>query len=182
MLPTRDRTGPAPDQDPKSAADSSLVHRTDLVLTAIILAGCGALYYMTTTFEEVSLLLAQNISPEFFPRLLLWLIVVLAVFLPVEHRFLEKGRQGLDKGRRERIKAKTVVTAGLLGGTVASMPWLGTYFSMILVCLLLPLLWGERRLKVVLPFAILFPTAVALLFTQVLRVYFEPGIVGPVFH
>ena len=53
---------------------------------------------------------------------------------------------------------------------------------MILVCLLLPSLWGERRLKVLLPFAILFPTAVALLFTQVLRVYFEPGIIGRVLY
>lgn len=181
-MQTRDRNAPVVGEEPNGVSKSSLVHRTDLVLTVIILAGCGALYYMTTTFEEVSSLLAQNIPPEFFPRLLLWLIVALAVFLPVEHRFLEKGRQGLDKGRRDRIKAKTVITAGLLGGTVASMPWLGTYFSMILVCLLLPSLWGERRLKVLLPFAILFPTAVALLFTQVLRVYFEPGIIGRVLY
>lgn len=181
-MQAQDRNAPVARQERKGAFKSSLVHRTDLSLTAIILAGCGALYYATTTFEEVSLLLAQNIPPEFFPRLLIWTIVLLALFLPLEHNFLKQGRQGLDKGRRDRIKLKAFATAGLLTGVVASMPWLGTYLSMIMVCVLLPMLWGERRLKILLPFAIIFPTAVTLLFTQVLRVYFEPGVIGPVLH
>ena len=61
---------------------SPLVHRIDLVVTLIILAICGALYYITTTFDEVSNMLAQNIPPEFFPRLVLMIIVGLTLALP----------------------------------------------------------------------------------------------------
>lgn len=179
-MPTEDQSTVGKQRRRNSGA--ALVHRTDFALALIVLAACAALYYVTTTFEEVPSLLAQNIQPEFFPQLLLWLIVLLTLVLPVEHRFLEKGSEGLDKGRRHRIKGKTVATAGLLAGLVAAMPWVGTYLSMLFVCLLMPLLWGERRLWVLLPFAFLFPTAVTLLFTQALKVYFEPGLLGPVLH
>ena len=50
--------------------------------------------------------------------------------------------------------------------------------TMIGVCAVLPLLWGERRLKLIIPFAILFPLAVAYLFNKVLLVFFEPGVLG----
>ena len=49
---------------------------------------------------------------------------------------------------------------------------------MIVVCIALPVLWGERRIKVLIPYVILFPAAVTILFTQVLKVYFEPGMFG----
>jgi putative tricarboxylic transport membrane protein len=52
---------------------------------------------------------------------------------------------------------------------------------MLLVCAALPLLWGERRWKILIPYIILFPTLVSLLFTKVLRVYFEPGLIGVTF-
>lgn len=181
-MQTQHRNRSVASEERKSISKFSLVHRTDLVLAAIILAGCGALYYVTTTFEEVSFLLAQNVPPEFFPRLLIWMIVLLALALPFEHNFLKQGRQGLDKARRHRVEPKAFATAGLLTGVVASTPWLGTYLSMVLVCFALPFLWGERRLKILLPFAFIFPTVVTLLFSQVFRVYFDPGIIGPVLH
>jgi putative tricarboxylic transport membrane protein len=58
------------------------------------------------------------------------------------------------------------------------MPQLGTFLTMIVVCLILPWLWGERRLKLIVPFAVLFPIAVTLVFNRILGVYFEPGIFG----
>jgi len=157
---------------------SSLIHGADLGLTLIILTVCAGLYYVTAGFDEVPELLAQNITPEWFPRLLIWIIVVLALLLPIEHLFHARGKKHLDEDRRHRIKPMAVVTAGLLTVVVASMQWLGTYLTMIFLCFALPLLWGERRLKILIPFAIIFPTIVALLFTQLLKVYFEPGIFG----
>ena len=58
----------------------------------------------------------------------------------------------------------------------------GTALAMVLVCIALPLLWGERRAKVLVPYFVLFPLAVTVLFTQVLKVYFEPGAFGPEIH
>ena len=163
----------------KATSAFSFMHRTDLVLTLLIFIVCGALYYITTDFEEVSLLLSQNIGPEWFPRLLIWFIVVLSVALPFEHLMRKQQAASIDKDRSDRIKPISFMTAALLACIVASIPLFGTLIAMLLGCVLLPLLWGERRLKILIPFIILFPTAVAILFTQVLKVFFEPGLWGP---
>lgn len=155
-----------------------LFHRTDLGLALIILAVCAGLYFATTRFETVAPLFAQDVPPEFFPRLLIWIIVVLALLLPFEHLLLAKRRTNLDDDRSDRIRPNTVVTAGLLCAVVAAMPWLGTAPSMVAVCLLLPRLWGETRLSVVIPFAVVFPGAVTFVFSYLLKVHFEPGILA----
>ncbi len=157
---------------------SSLVHGTDLKLTIIILILCGVIYYVTTTFESVSSLLAQNLPPEWFPRLLIWTIALLSLILPFEHKFLAQGKKGLDEDRTHRIPLKAVLTALLLTFVVASVVWLGTFFAMLFVAAALPLLWGERRWKILVPYIILFPLCVMLLFTKVLKVYFQPGLLG----
>ncbi len=98
----------------KKTSVSSLIHWTDFRLTVVILTICGALYAVTTGFEEVADMLAQNIPPEWFPQLLLWTIVVLCLVLPFEHLFLDKGAAEIDKGRSEKIKPMAMVTAVLL--------------------------------------------------------------------
>ncbi len=70
------------------------------------------------------------------------------------------------------------LTGGLLVLVVMSVKLIGTYFAMVLVCVLLPLLWGERRWTILIPFAAGFPTLVMLLFSKMLGVYFEPGLYG----
>jgi putative tricarboxylic transport membrane protein len=157
---------------------SALVHMLDLKLTVVILIICGIFYYLTTQFEEVSPLLTQNIPPEWFPRLLLWSIVVLSVSLPFEHRFIKGGKERLDSDRLHRIPSMVLITIGLLSVVVASVYVVGTFFAMIFVCAALPLLWGERRWKILVPYAIIFPLIIAFIFTQVLRVYFQPGLYG----
>lgn len=153
---------------------TSFVDRTDLILAVIIIAVCGFLFFTTTRFEEASVHMSQNIPPEWFPQLLLVFIVVLTCFIPFEHLF--KGKKILGKDRQADIKPISFFSAALLCGIIFLMPWLGTFLTMVFVCTLLPLLWGESRLKILLPFAIVFPGLVALLFTKVLRVYFEAGI------
>ena len=166
----------------KETSVLSLVHPTDLRLTIMILIICGALYYITAGFDEVSELLTQNIPPEWFPRLLIGIIVVLSLTLPFEHRFLKKGTSGIDKDRSEAISPMAFMTSLLLIASVASILLFGTAVAMVVVCFSLPLLWGERRWKVLVPYAILFPLAVGFLFTQLLKVYFEPGAFGPVIN
>ena len=157
----------------------TVMHRTDLTLTVLILIVCGVLYYVTTGFEEVSQLLSQNIGPEWFPRLLIWTIVLLSLVLPFEHLMRKQQAASIDKDRSNRIKPISFVTAALLACVVASIPFFGTLIALILGCVLLPLLWGERRMKILIPYIILFPACVAVLFTQVLKVFFEPGLWGP---
>lgn len=173
-----DRPGPSAENSGEDESASPLVHRTDLALTLIILAGCGFLYWMTTGFEEVSAMFAQDVPPEFFPRLLIWTIVVLTLALPFEHRFLREKGRSLAKERSERIQPIAYLTAALLFAVVASIPWIGTALAMVAVCLALPVLWGERRKKVILPYAVILSMVVTLLFSNVLGVHFEPGVLG----
>jgi hypothetical protein len=42
----------------------------------------------------------------------------------------------------------------------------------------MPRLWGYRKLIPILLFAAIFPVAVSLVFSKVLRVYFDSGITG----
>ena len=157
---------------------SSLVHRTDFVLAVALLVICGLLYYFTTEFEEVpeAMLDTGVIPPEWFPQLLIWLIGLLTLIIPFEHVFHPEGKDTLDSDRKAKIKPIAFFTAIMLCIVVALMPWLGTAACMVLASVLMPPLWGERRWKAIIAFAVIFPGIVALLFTQVLKVYFEPGI------
>jgi len=151
-----------------------VINLTDLWLCLIILAVCIGLYVATMHFEKVSDMFAQDVPPEFFPRLLLWTIVLLALLLPFEHIHLRRRNEDIDEHRTVSIKPISFVTVALLALIVASMQWVGTWLAMVIVCLTLPLLWGERRWIVLVPYAILFPGSVALLFSGVLKVHLEP--------
>ena len=157
---------------------SALIHRTDFWVAGALLVFCAVAYYLTTTFEEMSALFQGNIPPTWFPRLLIWSIGILALAIPFEHLFVRGGRERLDSDREERVRPIVWLTAGLLIGVVLLVEILGLFLATIAVCGALPLLWGERRAKVLVPFAILFPVSVALLFAYVLRIYFEPGLIG----
>ncbi|NQV99313.1 MAG: tripartite tricarboxylate transporter TctB family protein [Rhodospirillales bacterium] len=161
---------------PVGEAKLPLIDRTDLGLTVVILTISGILYWLTMDFEKVADLFAQDVPPEFFPRLLIWTIVILTLGLPFEHLLLKRRGQSLTKERADRIEPMAYFTAALLFAVVASILLLGTSLSMVAVCMALPLLWGERRLKAILLFAIILPLLVTLLFSVVLGVHFEPGI------
>jgi putative tricarboxylic transport membrane protein len=155
-----------------------LLHMTDLVVALIIFAICGVLYYVTTTFDEVSNMLAQNIPPEFFPQLVIIIIVILTLGVPFEHLLHKRRGDNIDSERSDRVKWMPVLTGVLLVLLVIGIPYLGMLLTMIGVCAILPLLWGERRLQLIIPFALLFPLAVTYLFNKILLVFFEPGIFG----
>lgn len=162
---------------------SSFVHVTDLILACAILAACWFLYDTASDFEDVPDAMAQSgvIPPEWFPQLLIMVIAVLTLIIPFEHIFHEDGKEGLDSDRKTKIRPIAVYSALLLCAVVWLMSWLGMFVSMVLACVLMPPLWGETRWKAIAIFAVVFPGAVALLFTQVLGVYFEPGILAKLF-
>ncbi len=155
-----------------------LIHPVDGIVTLIILAVVAWLYYETSQFEEVSFLFSQNVPPQMFPRILLIFIAILALAMPFEHLLLKRKGKDIDKSRREPVKAIAWVTMVALVVIMSAAPLLGTLLTMVTVCIVIPFLWGERRLRIVLPFAVLFPLFIALLFNIVLGVHFDPGFVG----
>lgn len=162
----------------QSETAARLLHPVDTALSVMILAAIAYLWYETTQFEEVSFLLADNLPPATFPRILLVTIALMTALMPFEHILLKKRDKDIDKDRRDRVKPLTWATIVLLLAIMGMSSYLGTFLTMLSVCLLVPVLWGERRLRVVVPFAILFPALVTLVFNVGLGVFFEPGIFG----
>lgn len=164
-----------------NAADTGvwrLVHRTDAVVSTILICGAVVLWMTANTFEEVPALFSQNLQPDLFPKLLLACIIGLSAILPFEHLLLSGGRERLDGARTSPIKKRAYVVAAMIIVILAAMPYLGTIITIFTISLVMPLLWGERRLIRLLPFAALFPTAVIVLFGILLKVHLEPGIYG----
>lgn len=175
----RDRESNNATQDRRRAVRAAdLVHGIDVIVAAILLALCGWLYYLTTNFEEVAELFSQDVPPEFLPRLLIWTIAILSLLVPFEHLLKPHGRAHFDKDRSKPIKPMVYATAGMLTLIVLSIELVGTYIAIMLACLLVPVLWGERRWGLLIPYALIFSTAVVLLFAKLLGVYFEPGLLG----
>ena len=173
-MPSENSTAPSTGE----ARALGLVHPVDLVVTIIILFGVGYLFYETTQFDEVSPLFAQNIQPSMYPQLLLWIIGALACFLPFVHILLAKKGKNIDKERNVAVHPLTKVTIVFLVVVVLASPYLGMLLTMITICLVMPRLWGYRKLIPTLLFAAAFPVAVSLLFSKVLSVYFDTGIFG----
>ena len=165
-------------EDTPGRRSGGLVHATDLAVCALLLGLAAIAYYFTTGFEEVSALLAQDVPPEFLPRLLIWTIVVLSLLLPFEHLLKPGGRAHFDNARSTPIAGMAYATAGLLFAVVLSIEILSTYLALVAVCVALPMLWGERRAKLLIPYALIFPTVVMLVFSKLLGVFFEPGLLG----
>lgn len=150
----------------------------DGILALVLIALCGFFYWASSDFPVPGLFLGDNILPEQFPRLLLVTIGLLALLLPFEHR-LELDRWPLiRKARSAPIGRETFVTMGFLLVLVAFGEWIGTILTIFIAAAGLPLLWGERRLVLVLVYAVTFSAIVTYLFSIVLSVYFEPGVFG----
>jgi putative tricarboxylic transport membrane protein len=156
-----------------------LLDFVDLILAGAIILVCAYLYYVTTTFEEPSLLLGQNVLPSDFPQSLLIVISLLALLLPIEHRFEPTRWPKIEKTRSESIQTITWVTMALLIALIAAAPYLGTLLVIFIASVVLPIVWGERRLVAVGLFAIIFTAAVAYVFEAILKVHFEPGVILP---
>ncbi len=142
--------------------------RADLAIGAAILLFCLVVWLITLTFKQAPPALAQNVQPASFPRLVVSVIAVLTLAM------MFFGRAAPDESRF-RVPAMVWLSAGVMVGFVLVFQWLGIVPAMVLVCLGLPVLWGERRWHLVIPFGIGFPLAVYVLFAMALGVHFEPS-------
>lgn len=148
--------------------DSAARIPRDAIAGACVLLFCLAAYLVTLTFKQAPPALAQNVQPASFPRLVLSVMAVLAVIIVVRSFRLPE--------RRPRPVAFMVwPSAAVMIGFVIAFEVLGILPAMMLLCLLLPMLWGEHRLYLLIPYAVGFPLAIYGLFAVALGVHFEPS-------
>lgn len=145
------------------------------VVGGVILAFCAYVFYLTTTFDEVPAALGQGVPPTQFPRLLIVVMVVLTGVMLYQTRLQ-------DAKPRKRVPAMVFYTAGLLTAAVLAIHWIGIIAALIVVCVVMPVLWGERRFFAVLVYAVAFPLCTFLLFYGVLEVRFPKGLVEVLFY
>ena len=160
----------------KDSKLKSLFNKTDTIIAIFIFAIIVLLWNETDNFEEVSELFAQNIQAETFPKILLVTIGLMTLFIPFEHLFLKKSGKDIDSGRKKKVSVTTYVTMIILVGVIASSEFLGAYITIALTCIIIPLFWGEKNLKILLPYIVLFPMAIIFIFNYLLGVYFDPGL------
>ena len=164
---------------PKKNAPSNLgalLNKKDTVIAILMISLIGFLWFETTEFEKVPDLFSNNIPPEMFPQILLIIILGMILIIPFEHIFLKKNGKNIDSGRDKPIERSTIGTMVILSTIVASSQILGAAITIIAISIALPLYWGEKRLKVLIPYIIGFPLFVIILFNIVLGVHFEPGL------
>ncbi|MCK9389937.1 MAG: tripartite tricarboxylate transporter TctB family protein [Sulfuritalea sp.] len=158
---------PAKGAGPDNPARPGL--RSDQKIAAGVVALALVTYWVSTTFDEVPAALTQGVPPESYPQLLLGVMIVLAGVLA----FQARGRT--DKVKK-RIKPVVSYTAAVLIVATLSIHWLGIFGAMAIGCIVIPLLWGERRYVAIGLYTILLPLAVYGLFHTVLEVQFPLGI------
>ena len=165
---------------PKKNAPSNLgalLNKKDTVIAILMISLIGFLWFETTEFEKVPDLFSNNIPPEMFPQILLIIILGMILIIPFEHIFLKKNGKNIDSGRDKPIERSTIGTMVILSTIVASSQILGAALTIIAISIALPIYWGEKRLKVLIPYIIGFPLFVIILFNIVLGVHFEPGLI-----
>ena len=166
---------------PKKNAPSNLgalLNKKDTVIAILMISLIGFLWFETTEFEKVPDLFSNNIPPEMFPQILLIIILGMILIIPFEHIFLKKNGKNIDSGRDKPIERSTIGTMVILSTIVASSQILGAAITIIAISIALPIYWGEKRLKVLIPYIIGFPLFVIILFIIVLGVHFEPGLLA----
>ena len=166
---------------PKKNAPSNLgalLNKKDTVIAILMISLIGFLWFETTEFEKVPDLFSNNIPPEMFPQILLIIILGMILIIPFEHIFLKKNGKNIDSGRDKPIERSTIGTMVILSTIVASSQILGAAITRIAISISLPIYWGEKRLKVLIPYIIGFPLFVIILFNIVLGVHFEPGLLA----
>jgi putative tricarboxylic transport membrane protein len=137
--PVRPREAGAPDREAAAASTRSRapVH-ADMVIAGVIVACCAAVWAGTAAFEDVPAALQSGMGPAVFPRLVLGVIALLALWLALSSR-------GRPDPVREPIQGMVYVTGAAVLGFMGVLTLFGLYGAMLFAVIGMGRLWGERR-------------------------------------
>ena len=155
---------------------AGLVHKKDLILAAILVAFGALIYYEAGKFPPAPEILGEIINAEVFPKILVVLLIFFVAIVPFEFKITPAKIDGIDKDRGEKVLPITWITIAVLLSIVAAAEFLGAVLTMFVICLTVPLVWGEKNYVAVAIYAIVFPAFVYLLFNTLLGLNFNPGL------
>ncbi len=112
---------------------------SDVAVGLAIVAMALVVWAGTTTFDDVPAALTEGMGPAAFPRLVLGVIVVLALWLA----WTASSRQPLED---EPVHPMVYATIAATAGVVGAMLLFGIHGAVLAACIGMGRLWGERRL------------------------------------
>ena len=129
------------------------------------IAFCLIAYWLSTQFDRVPPILLRGMQPEYFPQMVLILIIALSVLVMIFDKPIEHEAVGLNVWRSIGLFVVFSLVAQIdlflgLGVFAGGLAWL----------------WGERRLWSIGLVAIVSPTLVFFLFDLVFRIRFPRGV------
>lgn len=143
----------------------------DARAAAAVLALAVAAFAVTFGFETVPDSLMEGMGPERFPQLVILVMAGFALALLWRSR-------ALPTSPLPRIPPMVPATVALLAAAVAVLPFLGVVPTMTAAMAALALLWGERRVVLVLGISLVFGACVHLLFVRTLGITLPVGPFG----
>lgn len=164
-----------------------LTHR-DTVTGAILLGFCAAAWWLTLGFDEVPVLLSQNVPPTFFPRLVIAVAALLGAGLMIggirqrvgavpRQPAAQDASHAADAGQARAALPPPAfwATVGIIAAAGVCIPLIGSPATLGMVAAVLPLTWGERRYRSIVVLAVSLPAGIYAVFTLGLGVRFPTG-------
>jgi hypothetical protein len=148
------------------------VRREDLAVAAVVLAACAVVFGLTFRFSTTTpAAMMSGMGAEFFPRLVIAVIVVLAVCIAF----------GIGSPPMEKptpVPLSVWITAGVLVAFMVAVELLGMWLASFALMIGLGRMWGEKSyLKTGLA-AIGLLAVVYLVFVRVLKSNFPSGLIA----
>ena len=170
-----------------------LLTHPDTLAGAVLLGFCAASWWLTTGFDEVPVLLSQNVPPTFFPRLVIAVAALLGASLmiggirrradaaprpPAAHEAAPETASAADAGQPHwgaLLPPAFWATVGVIAAAGVCIPMIGSLVTLGLVAVVLPLTWGERRYRSIAVLAVGLPAGIYAVFILGLGVRFPTG-------
>lgn len=149
--------------------------RREEFLIAVVVGAFGAcVLYLTTTFWRVPPMLSPGLLPQEFPRLMVYVLFALSLILLF---------QSLSTAPKKRARVPPIVYCSL--GMIAlfcALATLDLFIGFFFFFLGLGLIWGERRIALLLFVSLALPLGIFLLFDLVLEVRFPRGLLTSLYY
>lgn len=128
----------APERDTTTEPPARAPVHTDVVISGVILVACAVIWAVTAGFDDVPAALLSGMGPAVFPRLVIGVIALLALWLALSAR-------GQADEVREPVHRLVYVTGAAVLAFMGVLKLLGMYAAIVFAVIGIGGLWGERR-------------------------------------
>lgn len=148
------------------------MRREDVVVAVVALAACAVAFGLTFRFTTTTPgAMMSGMGAEFFPRLVIGVIAVLAVCIAF-------GIGSPAMGKPAPVPPIVWITAAVLASYVVALELIGMWAASLLVMVLLGRMWGEKRLARLTVASAALLAVVYLVFIRFLKGAFPEGLIA----